>query len=360
METPASPSHVQVRTPAQPLDKSVYCRQPPPLRPTGQLARTGQASGARRHPPKPGPSWEQARGGAAPHGPPAGTWAVAVGDSHPSRGSTLPVIAFIRLLDSKAAVRREGPPRGWAQLPGRSPTGPRQPPRPARLPAAPRTAVRDGGGARGRTPGGPCLGNPLEPQAGRKVDGASGPSVCPAGAQTTGGHGVEALPTYLPTSCQPCCRAPPDTPQDKLQAKSRRGGSETAAPFNVPTPGRGPGQRPCWTPADLGAHQEAAAGEPPGPRGPPRTGRHGSVPPFHRPPRPGPKSSARRPRSTPCCPAPGPGLLLPQRVQGKRWAPAGGLAPTARACPPLGLCVRLYMCYLCTYGWIAVCEFGMH
>lgn len=167
METPASPSHVQVRTPAQPLDKSVYCRQPPPLRPTGQLARTGQASGARRHPPEPGPSREQVRGGAAPHGPPAGTWAVAVGDSHPPRGSTLPVIAFIRLLDSKAAVRREGPPRGWAQLPGRSPTGPRQPPRPARLPAAPRTAVRDGGGARGRTPGGPCLRNPLEPQAGR-------------------------------------------------------------------------------------------------------------------------------------------------------------------------------------------------
>lgn len=173
METPASPSHVQVRTPAQPLDKSVYCRQPPPLRPTGQLARTGQASGARRHPPEPGPSREQARGGAAPHGPPAGTWAVAVGDSHPPRGSTLPVIAFIRLLDSKAAVRREGPPRGWAQLLGSSPTGPRQPPRPARLPAAPRTAVRDGGGARGRTPGGPCLRNPLEPQAGRWMAAAA-------------------------------------------------------------------------------------------------------------------------------------------------------------------------------------------
>lgn len=155
-------------------------------------------------------------------------------------------------------------------------------------------------------------------------------------------------------------QGPPRHPPRQAASKEQERGSETAAPFNVPTPGRGPGQRPCWTPADLGAHQEAAAGEPPGPRGPPRTGRHGSVPPFHRPPRPGPKSSARRPRSTPCCPAPGPGLLLPQRVQGKRWAPAGGLAPTARACPPLGLCVRLYMCYLCTYGWIAVCEFGMH
>lgn len=161
-EAPASPSHVQESTPAQPLDKSVYCRQPP-LRPAGPPARTGQAPGARRHPSEPGRSREQVCRGAARHGLPAGTWAVDVGDSHPPSGSTLPVIAFIRLLDSKDTVRQRG-----LHGAGRScQAGPRQPPRPARLPAAPEQLLRDGEGARGKKPGGPCLRNPLEPQAGR-------------------------------------------------------------------------------------------------------------------------------------------------------------------------------------------------
>lgn len=348
METPASPSHVQVRTPAQPLDKSVYCRQPPPLRPTGQLARTGQASGARRHPPEPGPSREQARGGAAPHGPPAGTWAVAVGDSHPPRGSTLPVIAFIRLLDSKAAVRREGPPRGWAQLPGRSPTGPRQPPRPARLPAAPRTAVRDGGGARGRTPGGPCLRNPLEPQAGRKVDGASGPSVCPAGAQTTGGHGVEALPTYLPTSCQPCCRAPPDTPQDKLQAKSRRGGVRQPHPLMSPRRGGAQvsahaGPLPTWA-----LIRKLPPGSPRDPGGLPGQAGTGVSPPsiapraLARSPLPGVRAPPRAAQH------PGPGSFCPRGCRGSAGRQPGAWLPLPGPVH-LSVCVYVYTCVTCVH-----------
>lgn len=347
METPASPSHVQVRTPAQPLDKSVYCRQPPPLRPTGQLARTGQASGARCHPPEPGPSWEQARGGAAPHGPPAGTWAVAVGDSHPPRGSTLPVIAFIRLLDSKAAVRREGPPRGWAQLPGRSPTGPRQPPRPARLPAAPRTAVRDGGGARGRTPGGPCLGNPLEPQAGRWM-APPGRLSARRGRKRQADMAWKLCQCTCPRPVSPAAGPPPDTPQDKLQAKSRRGGVRQPHPLMSPRRGGAQvsahaGPLPTWA-----LIRKLPPGSPRDPGGLPGQAGTGVSPPsiapraLARSPLPGVRAPPRAAQH------PGPGSFCPRGCRGSAGRQPGAWLPLPGPVH-LSVCVYVYTCVTCVH-----------
>lgn len=143
-------------------------------------------------------------------------------------------------------------------------------------------------------------------------------------------------------------QGPPRHPPRQAASKEQERGSETAAPFNVPTPGRGPGQRPCWTPADLGAHQEAAAGEPPGPRGPPRTGRHGSVPPsiapcaLARSPLPGVRAPPRAAQH------PGPGSFCPRGCRGSAGRQPGAWLPLPGPVH-LSVCVYVYTCVTCVH-----------
>lgn len=157
-----------------------------------------------------------------------------------------------------------------------------------------------------------------------------------------------------PRHVRPAAVAHPDTPPYKLQAKSRRGGVKQPHPLMsphrgwarsepIPDPCRPGGSLPCW-----GLTRKLLPGSPRDHWGLSGQADTGASPASIAPRCPVLEPSGRCQRSTLCCPAPKPRLLLPQRVQGKRRGPAGVWLPLPGPVH-LSVCVYVYTCVTCVH-----------